>query len=186
MNITQILIQEHQLILMVLGLLQKARQRLEKGGQVPSAFFKAAMVFCSGFADQFHHFKEEFLLFGLLSHKKQGKLDSAMGALRYQHERCRECIAGIRQSLPMYEENDGTALTVLLENLAVYVSLLKRHIHEEDVVFFPLADKTLSSEEKESLARQFEMEEERVGGRSAVFEKYQEIADYLFEIMQKR
>ena len=141
------------------------------------------MSFCSGFADQFHHFKGEFLLFGLLSYKKQGGLDSAMGALRYQHGRCRECIAGIRQALTGYEENDGMALTFLLENLAVYGSLLQRHIYEEDVVFFPLAEKTLSSEEKESLSCRFEEEEERIGGRGAVFEKYQNSVDHLTELL---
>lgn len=183
MNITKVLIDEHQLILKVLGLLGKARLCLENGERIPPGFFETAMNFCSGFADQFHHFKEEFLLFGFLSYKKQGGLDSAMGTLRYQHSRCRECIAGILQALPGYEENDGIALSFLLENLAVYGSLLQRHIYEEDVVFFPLAENILTPEEKESLVHQFEEEEERIGGRRVVFEKYQDIAYHLAQLL---
>ncbi|OGQ90216.1 MAG: hypothetical protein A2464_14310 [Deltaproteobacteria bacterium RIFOXYC2_FULL_48_10] len=182
MSVTQTLIQEHQLILRVLGLLRRARKRMEKGKKVPTAFFEPAMDFCSGFADQFHHFKEEFLLFGLLSHKRQGELDSTMGALRYQHECCRQSIAGIRQALAGYGENDALAPSFLLENLAVYVSLLQRHIHEEDKVFFPLAEKVLLPFEKTALARQFEEEEEQQGGRKAVFEKYETLADDLCRI----
>jgi hemerythrin-like domain-containing protein len=173
---------EHQLILRVLGLLRRARKRLENGKKVPMAFFEPAMAFCSGFADHFHHFKEEFLLFGLLSHKRQGELDSAMGALRYQHECCRQSIAGIRQALDGYGENEALAPSFLLENLAVYVSLLQRHIHEEDRVFFPLAEKVLEPFEKEGLIRQFEEEEDRQGGRKAVFEKYEALAEDLCRI----
>ncbi|OGR28314.1 MAG: hypothetical protein A2277_10470 [Desulfobacterales bacterium RIFOXYA12_FULL_46_15] len=186
MNITQRLIKEHKLILRVLGLLRRARKMMESGERVPVIFFEPAMNFCSGFADQFHHFKEEFLLFGLLSHKHHGELDSAMGALRYQHERCRQSIAGIRQAFTGYGENDAMALSFLLENLAVYVSLLQRHIYEEDVVFFPLAEKILLSEEKQSLNRQFEDEEDRSGGRQIIFEKYETLADQLTHILPER
>lgn len=184
MNPTQILTDEHQLIINVLDLLEKARARLEAGEQVPSGFFETTMEFCSGFADRFHHFKEEFLLFGLLSYKKQGALDLAMGALRYQHGRCREGIAGISQALGGYKEKDGMSISFLLENLSVYVSLLKRHIHEEDTLFFPLAEKLLLSDEKLSLLHQFEAEDEQAGGRDAVFEKYRDMAKTLSGLLK--
>lgn len=185
MKVTQPLIHEHQLILRVLGLLRRARKRMEKGKKVPTSFFEPAMEFCSGFADHFHHFKEEFLLFGLLSHKRQGELDSAMGALRYQHECCRRSISGIRQALAGYGENEALAPSFLLENLAVYVSLLQRHIHEEDKDFFPLAEKVLLPSEKTALTRQFEEEEDQQGGRRAVFEKYETLAEDLCRIFSQ-
>ncbi len=179
MNVIQILKTEHRLILDVLDLLQDSRHIIENGGRVPVAFFDKAGDFCSVFADQFHHFKEEFLLFGFLSHKKQGELDSVMGALRYQHDRCRQCVADIRQALPGYEEKDEMAVTFLLENLAVYVSLLKRHIDLEDRIFLPMAQKTLSSDEKIFLLEQFEAEQRRIDANDDIFEKYRKIRDDL-------
>lgn len=179
MKATQILINEHKLILKVLYLLSHSRKELENGRHIPGLFFKKAMVFCSDFANKFHHFKEEFLLFGLLSYKNQGQLDTAMGTLRYQHERCTQCITGINQALEGYEEKDELAITLLLENLAVYVSLLSRHINDEDTTFFPLADKSLSEDENNSLLRQFEKEELRVSKEEPIFEKSQKIVDEL-------
>lgn len=186
MNLTQILTKEHQLILSVLTLLHQSREKLETGRFVSGAFFKSAMIFCSGFADQFHHFKEEFLLFGLLSHKKQGALDSAMGALRYQHDQCRQCIVGINRALEGYEKKDEMATTFLLESLAIYVSLLRRHIFQEDVIFFPMAEKALSSQEKTALHEQFEKEQQRFSTDGSTFEKYREMAKTLHQLMDPR
>jgi len=186
MIVTQILTTEHQLILKVLNLLKKSREELENGRMISGLFYEKAMNFCSEFADQFHHFKEEFLLFGLLSYKKKGALDSVMGTLRYQHESCRHCIAKIRQALNKYEENDEMAITLLLESLAVYVSLLRRHIYLEDQIFFPMAEKALSIDEKKSLAEQFANEENRNDLKGSVFERNQIIADELVQMMKFR
>lgn len=41
-----------------------------------------AVKFLHNFADKFHHFKEEYLMFGLLAEKKGGRFDGPIGALR--------------------------------------------------------------------------------------------------------
>ncbi|MBF0467675.1 MAG: hemerythrin domain-containing protein [Desulfamplus sp.] len=186
MNVIHILKTEHQLILKVLALLSIARKELESGRMVSTQFFEKAMVFCSEFADRFHHFKEEFLLFGLLSHKKDGELDSAMGALRYQHERCTQCISSIREVLQGYENMDEMAITLMLENLSVYVSLLSRHIYQEDYIFFPMVEKSVSSDESFSLNEQFANEELRSGKKGSIFEKSRLLADELGKILNIR
>lgn len=176
MHVTRVLIQEHVLIKQVLLLLDRSRQALEAGDPVPDLFFEKAVTFCEQFADRFHHFKEEFLLFGMLSYKKQGELDTAMGVLRYQHERCRQSMARIRTALPRYEENDEMAVTRVLENLGVYVSLLHRHIGMEDRIFFPMAEQSLSPEEADSLEAQFEQQAQRFGSAETVFATHQAMA----------
>jgi hemerythrin-like domain-containing protein len=175
-HVTRVLIQEHVLIKQVLLLLDRSRQALEAGDPVPGLFFEKAVVFCEQFADRFHHFKEEFLLFGMLSYKKQGELDTAMGVLRYQHERCKQSIARIKTALSRYKENDEMAVTRVLENLSVYVSLLHRHIGMEDRIFFPMAEKFLSPEEADSLEAQFAQQAQRFGSAETVFATHQTMA----------
>ncbi|MDZ7665120.1 MAG: hemerythrin domain-containing protein [Desulfotignum sp.] len=177
MHVTRVLMQEHVLIKQVLHLLDRSRQALETGDPVPGIFFEKAVTFCEQFADQFHHFKEEFLLFGMLSYKKHGDLDTAMGVLRYQHERCKQSIARIRTALPRYAENDEMAVTRVLENLGMYVSLLHRHIGMEDRIFFPMAEKFLSLEEADSLKAQFEQQAERFGPPETFLATHQALAD---------
>ena len=51
-----------------------------------------------------------------------------------------------------------------MENLASYVALLRRHIHKEDYVFYPMAQQTLSDEEKDRLLEEFRAQAEKAGG----------------------
>lgn len=182
MHVTRILTKEHVLIKQVLDLLDESRQALETGILVPMIFFEKAGIFCSEFADRFHHFKEEFLLFGLLSYKKQGELDTAMGVLRYQHDRCRQCMAQITRALERYEKKDEMTVTLVLEHLSVYVSLLHRHIHMEDHLFFPMAEESLSTKEKDSLTDQFAEQARRFGNSGRFLDKHQALAGELSDI----
>lgn len=163
MRVTRILAKEHDLILRMLKQLSMARKKLEHNEAVPVPFFEKAVKFSQNFADQFHHFKEEFLMFGLLAQKKNGSMDAEIGALRYQHERCRSCIAEITRSLIGYANEDEIATTNLLENLSGYISLLKRHIYIEDHIYFPMMTKSITKDEEEMLLMQFRSEEKRIG-----------------------
>ncbi|MFO7752151.1 MAG: hemerythrin domain-containing protein [Desulfobacteraceae bacterium] len=185
MKAIQILKKEHYLILQVVDLLAQSRDYLEKGVIIPSGFYEKAMGFCNEFADRFHHFKEEFLLFGLLAYKKEGRLDAVMGTLRYQHERCGQCVAEIQNVLGTDQQYDEMTVTFLLENLSVYVSLLRRHIYLENTVFFPMADRSLTDEEKQSLSDQFAAEEARMDLQGSVLEKNRKIVTELGDILTK-
>ena len=163
MKATEILTREHALILQALHSLSRAQKKLEEKQQLPREFFEKALMFLREFADQFHHFKEEYLMFGLLALKKEGAFDGPIGSLRFQHERCRACIDAISSSLDGYADGDDIATTTLLENLAAYISLLRRHIYEEDQVFFKMAEKELSKEEEDLLLLQFRKEDQKLG-----------------------
>jgi hemerythrin-like domain-containing protein len=134
--------------------------------QIGSILFEKALVFLREFADQFHHFKEEYLMFGLLALKKDGAFDGPIGSLRFQHERCRSCIDGISNSFDGYADRDDIATTRLLENLAAYISLLRRHIFEEDHIFFKMAEEEFSKEEEDILAVQFKKEDQKMGAQT--------------------
>ncbi len=177
MKATQILGKEHALILQALEQLKAARAKLEQKEHPPVVFFQKAVLFSQNFADRFHHFKEEFLMFGLLAHKKEGKLDADIGALRYQHERCRLAIDTVNRALKGYARGDEMAATTLLENVAAYISLLTRHIYIEDHIFFPMIETILSPEEQQSLSLQFQNEEERIGKKDGFLPSKQLLAE---------
>jgi hemerythrin-like domain-containing protein len=161
--------QEHAVILQQLENLDRARRALEAGGRPPVEFFEAALAFAREFADRFHHFKEEFLLFGLLARSRGGSLDAEIGALRFQHERCRQAIEEIARALPGYAGGDEFAATAVAFAAAGYTTLLRRHIHLEEQRFFPLASEALTEEEDAELVGHFREEETgRAGGREAL------------------
>jgi hemerythrin-like domain-containing protein len=184
MKATDILIREHDLILRALENLAGARDQIESGQSPPKEFFEKALWFLREFADKFHHFKEEYLMFGLLALKKEGAFDGPIGALRYQHDRCRKCINAMTQSLNGYADGDDIAITSLLENLASYVSLLRRHIHEEDHTFFQMAVNELSKEEDEILMKQFKKEDEKMGDQK-FYNKCHNLIDEMDALLNK-
>jgi hemerythrin-like domain-containing protein len=182
MKATEILTREHTLILRALTSLSRAQKKIEENRQLPIGFFEKALVFLREYADQYHHFKEEYLMFGLLALKKDGAFDGPIGSLRYQHERCRQCLDEISNVLDGYCEGDGIATTRLLENLAAYISLLRRHITEENQTFFPMADKELSKEEQDILLMQFKQEDEKMGAQTFA-EKNRSLLDQMEAIL---
>ena len=172
MKTTDVLIREHGLILSSLENLSLARDKIEKGELPPREFFEKAVWFSSNFFDQFHHFKEEFLMFGLLAEKKNGAIDHDIGALRHQHERCRKYIRKIKYSIDGYSRGNEIPVTTLLENLASYISLLRRHIYREEHIFFKMADKVIDGDEGEELLTRFKSEEDKFGDQN-FFDKCQ-------------
>jgi len=171
----EILKKEHRLIRHALDIVSAAKEKLETGGHPSREFFEKAVEFSRTFADKFHHFKEEYLMFGLLAEKKDGFYDGEIGALRYQHERCRKCMDQIENSIHGYSQSDAVATTMLLENLASYISLLKLHIYIEDHIFFPMVEKDLSEDEDRLLSEQFRYEEKGTGAED-FFENSRKLA----------
>ena len=176
MKPTDILMREHALILQALESLCRAQKKIEENRQLPKDFFVKALAFLREFTDQFHHFKEEYLMFGLLALKKGGAFDGPIGSLRYQHERCRACINEMANSLDGYADGDDIATTRLLENLSAYISLLRRHIYQEDHTFFKMALQELSKEEEDLLLVQFKKEDQKMGDQT-FFEHNRQLLD---------
>ncbi len=163
MNALEILANEHGLIRRFLEALALADEKLENGQRPPKGFYEKAVQFARRFADRFHHFKEEQVMFVRLAQKSGGAVDAKVDMLRYQHERGRNFVNEIANSLDGYEQGDPFKTTALLENTAAYISLLRHHIHLEDHVFFPLVEETMSPEEKQSLLEEFEKEDKKSG-----------------------
>lgn len=187
MEISHDLINEHGLILQGLGYLSEARGALENNLHPPKKFFETAVLFFREYADKFHHYKEEYLMFSFLARKKAGAIDLEMGSLRYQHELNRGCISKIEKSLNGYDMENEIAVTTLLVNLASFIAILRRHIFREDYLFFPMAEAELSEGEKKVLQQQFRQEEETVGGKKAITRNetlLQEMAALISEFQQ--
>ncbi len=168
MNITQALISEHVLILKGLESLRIARDKIEQNQHPPKLFFQKAVSFFRNYADKYHHYKEEFLMFGFLAQKMKGQLDLEIGSLRHQHEIGRQFLTRLERSINGYEIKNEIAITSLLENLASFISVLSRHIHREDNLFFPMVEHELSVDERATLLKQFKIEEEKLSTKNSI------------------
>ncbi len=158
MEVTRLLIDEHMMISQGLECMKTARDKLEKEIHPPRIFFDKAFIFFMFYADHFHHYKEEFLMFGCLAQKKKGLLDLEIGSLRQQHDEAKELLNSIQRSLNGYESENEIAATILLKHTAAFISVLSRHLYREERVFFPMVEAELSPAEKNDLMDQFRSE----------------------------
>jgi hemerythrin-like domain-containing protein len=163
---TEILMKEHDLIRRALDNFSVALEKMENGEKPPKEFFERAVEFAHSFSDKFHHFKEEYLMFARLAEKKSGAIDAQIDALRYQHDRGRDLIAEVSQSVGRYAEGRDAQATIILEDMAAYISLLRHHMQREDYVFYPMVDKELSAAEQQSLVDEFQKEDSKTNGKA--------------------
>lgn len=164
---------EHSLIRQYLDNLTLAADDIQNGGQPPGVFFEKAVVFARMFADEFHHFKEEHLLFVRLAQKRRGELDARLGVLRQQHERGRELVTGIATAIEGYTAGDPGATGALVERLGAFTSLLRHHLHMEDHVVYPIARRELDAADLRELDTEYLKIQAKYGGDT--FERAQSL-----------
>jgi hemerythrin-like domain-containing protein len=163
MKPTEMLVEEHKVFTQALDSFRLARERMEQGVNPPAAFFEKAVDFARNFIDKYHHFKEEYLMFTLLAEKHQSELDGEIQALRQQHEHSREFVSEMANALGGYAKGKDAQITIMLENLASYTTLLRHHIYREDNVFYPMVERDLSQQELDDLAELFRKEAAKTG-----------------------
>lgn len=154
---------EHGLIRQYLDQLEIAEKGMEEGKRPPRAFFDLAVRFAREFADEYHHIKEEHILFVQVAQKHGGSMDAQTEALRHQHETGRDHIAAIGAALDGYEANSPIQTDQIREAIREYVPMLREHTHTEDHQYFPLAEKVLSEEEHALLQVEFDRARQRAG-----------------------
>ena len=154
---------EHGLIRQFLDQLELAGEKLEAGERPPREFFELGLRFAREFADEYHHIKEEHILFVQLAQKHGGSMDGQTESLRHQHETGRDHIAAIGAALDGYEAGNPVKTDQIKEAIREYVPMLREHTHTEDHQYFPLAEKVLSAEEHVQLQVEFDRARKKAG-----------------------
>ena len=154
---------EHGLIRQFLDQLELAGEKLEAGERPPREFFELGLRFAREFADEYHHIKEEHILFVQIAQKHGGSMDAQTESLRHQHETGRNHITAIVAALDGYEAGNPIKTDQIKEAIHEYVPMLREHTHTEDHQYFPLAEKVLSAEEHDQLQAEFDRARKKAG-----------------------
>ena len=147
---------EHDLIRQFLDTLELAVVKMESEDLPPREFFDKAMRFAHTYADEFHHIKEEHIMFVHMARKKDGAIDEQLDALSQQHEGARNYLSALNTALDGYAAEQPRDVERVRMSIAAYTFLLRNHMHMEDHVFFPLVEESLTPEEEQQLHIEFE------------------------------
>lgn len=180
-----ILKHEHQVILLVIGAIEREADEIGSTGKVDGARVLKMVDFVRNFADRCHHAKEEDILFVRMKEKGMPADEGPVFVMLKEHEEGRKYIAEVVDALPGAEAADKAAAEIVRDNLLAYAGLLKAHIQKEDNILYPIADKMLGPEDQKRLAEDFErIEREELG--EGVHERYHELAHELAREHQHR
>jgi hemerythrin-like domain-containing protein len=155
---TQDLRNEHDAILHVLTITDKAITTGAKDETSKLKFGNELVYFLKIFADKCHHGKEETHLFPELEKNGVPNKGGPIGVMLQEHAQGREFISLMSKLL---EEKN---LAGLITNASKYRDLLKSHIAKENDVLFVMADRLLDEKMQNDLFLKFEEHEENVIG----------------------
>ena len=128
------LVEEHVRIKRLLGLVPWISSELRAASEIGFEAVATAIAFIRGYADRFHHAKEEDILFSFFDPDLE-----VIASMRREHEVGRGYVREMEAGL---NARDGSRVE---ECLLAYQTLLEGHITTEDEVLFPVLDGKLST-----------------------------------------
>ncbi|MCC6932249.1 MAG: hemerythrin domain-containing protein [Deltaproteobacteria bacterium] len=178
MKATDILKEEHQVILRMLDCLAAIVKEADQTKKLDTESLRKSLEFFRGFADACHHGKEEAQLFPVLGINNASCSPGTQHILLAEHEEGREYVREIGENLEKYEKGDAAVIPRISMLATRFIEHLANHIHKEDGCLFPMADSRLSAAEQENLLKAFEKVEREEFG-AGTHEKYLAIANDL-------
>ena len=181
MKPTEILKEEHQLILVMLKIFEAVSARLDKGESVKPSHLESIIDFIRNFADGCHHAKEEKLLFPALGKAGMPQNDGPVAVMLREHALGRNYVKTMNDALQALKKGEHSAAGLFTDNARAYIQLLWNHIDKEDHVLFVMADQRLDPTAQKELEEGFDLvEREEVG--VGVHEKYHALLHHLRDV----
>ena len=169
MRATQLLMEEHQIILRGLRVLEVLAAKAAGGDPVPPPALDALLGFLTGFADAHHHGKEETILFPALEEAGFPRDAGPVGVMLEEHVQGRSLISALCEAAPGASGTPDRRARFAAAARA-YAQLLTAHIDKENHVLFPMADQAIAREDQQRVDEAFDGFEREFGARRAQHE----------------
>jgi hemerythrin-like domain-containing protein len=138
------LVEEHDRIKRLLSMVPFICDSMEKSSEINRKLIDKAVFYIRNYADQFHHAKEEDILFKYTDEEQE-----IIKVMYQEHDYGRNYI---REALEGVEEGNISKIT---SNLRNYMELLFNHIKKEDEILYPWIEKAMTKGQLEELERLF-------------------------------
>lgn len=177
-----ILMEEHQNILKLIGMMRRSCKEVLDGAPVDVALFRQYLECARKYADYDHHGKEEKILFRIMVDQLGAPAQKLVtNGMLVEHDWGRLHLAQLEEALDAYEakkESLADCKLDILTSVGGYCNLLQRHIDKEDQVVYTFAQRMLSDAWKQTVdeeTKAFEQDEEH----AAIKAKYEAWIDQM-------
>ena len=158
-----ILMNEHRLIEQVLGSLETCALEVGGGLGLERPVARDYGDFLRGFADAWHHGKEEDILFRRMVERGFSEESGPVAVMLHEHRQGRALVG----SIAAVGAGEGAVApeeaTAFLAAALGFVPLLRQHIQKEDNILYPMSQRVLSSVEFETMLEDFAAFEAKAG-----------------------
>ena len=155
---TDVLRDEHAVILRGLDVLEAAARRAEDGHDLSEAWWADVLAWLRAFADRRHHGKEETALFPAMVKAGAPAEGGPIDVMLEEHGEGRALLQAMA----------GSRSTERARVARRYAQLLRDHIDKEHGIVFPLAEAVLDEPALEWVAHQFGVVDVEQGGGASL------------------
>ena len=148
MKPTQELSTEHNAVLVAVQILEKVEAAIAARSDQALGHLEQLLDFFKGFVDRCHHAKEEDVLFPELERRGVKREGGPIGVMLAEHDAGRGHIRAMSEGLDRLRHRDPVGVTAVREGARAYRGLLRAHIHKENSILFPLADRLVPTPAK--------------------------------------
>jgi hemerythrin-like domain-containing protein len=178
------LMEEHRLILRMITLLENNARATAEGRYKEWRFYLDGVDFIRGYADRFHHAKEEDVLFTTLVMNGMPEKNSPVAAMLMEHEQGRDYVRQLENAVSEAMEGIAGREEIIAQNAMAYAELLREHITKENGILYPLAERIIPEAVREDILKRYQEAEAGnlhvLGGRwLAMVEKYESEQDWV-------
>ena len=170
-NVTQVMVDEHKLILRMIALVEKNTELLEQGKFRNWQFYLDAVDFIRNYADRFHHAKEEDVLFTELIKNGMPEKQSPIEAMHMEHDQGRAFVRAMEEAAQKALDGEVGQALIVAENAKGYATLLRGHIEKEDGILYPLAERVLPEEVRGRMLNAYDRAEGKTPGLEDKYRK---------------
>jgi hemerythrin-like domain-containing protein len=154
---TDLLMKEHRIIERALDAMDRWLTTLApEADQANKDELARYVSFIRGFADAYHHGKEEDILFAVMVQHGFPRQVGPIAVMLQEHDMGRSLVNVLdeltRQSTP-WRDDDRIKLEQAVRELS---ALLRQHIRKEDLILYPMADARLPASAQEEMLRRFQ------------------------------
>ncbi len=172
---TEILREEHQIIIMALNGAKREVLSIREFGRVNVAKTEDIVDFCWSFIERCHNAKEEKYLMAKMEERGLPSDKEPILVMSLEHKEGQDIVKAMAAALPQAKTGDSAAIASIALNLRAYIGLSHDHINKEDNIFFPMADQIFTQEDQKELLSAFEKHEaEEIG--SGEHDRYHQLA----------
>lgn len=146
---------EHRSIAAILHGMEYLVDRIRaRKAKINPRVFRAMIYYLDTFSERMHHPKEDRFLFSALRNRG-GEAATAVADLEREHAAGGNALRRLEQCLVRYEEGGDREFQAFADAVAKFVREYRDHMHKEESIVFPMAERLLSAQDWQAIDRAF-------------------------------